>query len=682
MQKVLVARDRNGQFVGAVTLSNTPASVGRSHGASLVLPSTAVSRVHAMSYLQADGQAVITDEGSANGVLVDGQRILGPTLVAEHNQIEVSEFMLRVEAEVQQQAQPQVVQQHLQQPEVEVEEMPTMLEPYAGAAQALANNSLQLVGRGGTFDGTFLDLEKPLIFVGRTEENELPLNDPSISRRHAQIRIAPTADRFTLIDLRSSNGTFVDGKLIKRAECTPGSVVRFGELVFRVDSKQDTAPRRASKQRSGKLLVMASAAVFLVLCAVGVVAYVTREKPPPPKVITAEERLRQLQADVQRFVDEGKSRLKLKEWSAAIVALDKALAKDPLNTDSTTMRKEALFELENEKIYEKGLKYYALHTEENLVKAREIFRKVSKRSIYQREVRYKIKTINERLASEYRIKGMSQCKAKYYHKCQRLLCKFFHLLPSDKSVAGEANVRKELQRAEKRSRRRRGFKACTAPRFHNPVEEVVKADPQKLLAEKYPVAGIREVVTIYIQGKTAPALVKLTNLKKKRRMKPHLTVIAEVNRQLNVIRGKYEEGFGAYRARKVADAQKNWDMVLEADKALVPAQIESFHRKEITRFLGDLYFELGDEQFKLKRWRQAASYWFKGKKAAPRHQKVLNGILQLKNEGEKLLKAGKGLAAAGNVSEARTSLTMAKDITEEKTTLNGEAVKALAALGK
>jgi len=644
-----------------------------------VLPSTAVSRTHATAYLRQDGAVVVNDEGSANGVLVDGQHIGGPTLVDESNTIEISEFVLRVEGEVLQQAPPQVIQQHLQQPEVEVEEMPTMLEPYAGAAQSLANNSLQFVGRGGTFDGTSLDLEKPLIFVGRTEENDLPLNDPSVSRRHAQIRIAPTADRFTLLDLRSSNGTFVDGKLIKRAECGPGSVVRFGELVFRVDNKHVAASTR--QKRSGKLLVAASAMVFLVLCVVGIVGYVTREKPPPPKVITAEERLRQIQADVQRFIDEGKRRVTLKEWSEAISALDKALAKDPINAECTTLRKKALFELENEKIYEKGLKFFALGTEENLVKAREVFRKVGDKSIYQREVRYKIKTINERLAEKHRVDGLSQCKARYHLKCQRSLCKFFQLIPPDKAVAGEANVRKKLTWVEKRVKRRKGFTPCAAPRYHNPIEEIVQADPQKLLAEMYPVDGIREVVTIYIQGKTAPAIKKLTDLRKKKRMRPHETKLVEVNRQLNVIRGKYEEGYSAYRARKADEAQKHWSLVLDADKALVPAQIESFHRREISRFLGDLFFEFGDEQFKLGRHRQAAVHWFKGKNSSPKHQKILNGVLQLEKEAEKVLQAGKGLASQGNVTGARAKLTLARDITLEKTSINTEALKALKALG-
>ena len=679
MQKYLVARDRQGQYLGAAPLTGTPATIGRAHGGStLVLPSTAVSRTHASAYIRPDGAVVLNDEGSANGVLVDGQRIGGPTLVDESNTIEISEFVLRVECEQQPAAPAVPMQQHAP----EVEEMPTMLEPYAGAAQALANTSLQLVGRGGRFDGTIFNLDKPLIFVGRTEENDLPLNDPSISRRHAQIRIATTGDRFTLLDLRSSNRTFVDGELIKRAECGAGSVVRFGELVFRVDCEHSVAPvRKANKQRSGKILVLAAAMVLLVLGVVGAVGYATREKPPPPKVITAEERLRQIQADVQRFVDEGKRRITLKEWSEAVSAFDKALAKDPINGESTKLRKKALYELENEKIYEKGLKFFSLGTEENLIKARQVFRKVGDKSIYLREVRYKIKTINERLADKYRTVGLSNCKARYWVKCQAALCRFFQLIPADKAVPGEANVRTMLTWVEKKLRRRRGFKACAAPRYHNPVEQITSADPQKLLNDKYKLPHVAELLTIYIQGKITEALKKLAILRGKKSMRPHKATLAEINRQFNVIKGKFEEGYGAFRGRKADQANKHWSLVLEADKALLPPGIESFHRREIARFLGDLYFELGDEQYKLGRFRQAGERWFKGVKASPKHQKILNGLLQLEKEAEKVLQAGKSLAAQGNVAGARTKLNLAKELSAEKSTIHQEALKALKALG-
>ena len=59
--------------------------------------------------------------------------------------------------------------------ENEAEEMYTMLEAHEGVGLALANTSLQIIGKGGPYDGTLFTLDKPLITVGRTDDNDLIL---------------------------------------------------------------------------------------------------------------------------------------------------------------------------------------------------------------------------------------------------------------------------------------------------------------------------------------------------------------------------------------------------------------------------------------------------------------------------------------------------------------------------
>ena len=77
----LVARNARGRVIASVPLGQRPLSIGRGGECSLVLPSTAVSRRHATVQLQRDGRVLLKDEGSANGVKLDGQYISGPTLV-------------------------------------------------------------------------------------------------------------------------------------------------------------------------------------------------------------------------------------------------------------------------------------------------------------------------------------------------------------------------------------------------------------------------------------------------------------------------------------------------------------------------------------------------------------------------------------------------------------------------
>lgn len=64
------------------------------------------------------------------------------------------------------------------------------------------------------------------IMVGRDRTCSIVLVHPAVSRRHARITIA--GDTFTLEDLKSANGTFVNNTRVDKANIKPGDVVRFG----------------------------------------------------------------------------------------------------------------------------------------------------------------------------------------------------------------------------------------------------------------------------------------------------------------------------------------------------------------------------------------------------------------------------------------------------------------------
>lgn len=73
-------------------------------------------------------------------------------------------------------------------------------------------------------------LNEDEITVGRTLNNQFVIEHPSVSRRHA--RIAATRNGYELIDLNSSNGTFVNGERIRQTLLLNGCEVRFGSVSF------------------------------------------------------------------------------------------------------------------------------------------------------------------------------------------------------------------------------------------------------------------------------------------------------------------------------------------------------------------------------------------------------------------------------------------------------------------
>lgn len=85
----------------------------------------------------------------------------------------------------------------------------------AGEPLALpADAKLSLAVIAGPAAGTIFPIEKPRIVIGR-QEADFVLEDPEISRNHSAIEVA--GDRVTLIDLQSTNGTFIGDEPIREA---------------------------------------------------------------------------------------------------------------------------------------------------------------------------------------------------------------------------------------------------------------------------------------------------------------------------------------------------------------------------------------------------------------------------------------------------------------------------------
>ena len=85
----------------------------------------------------------------------------------------------------------------------------------SGEPLALPSDAkLSLAVIAGPAAGTIFPIEKPRIVIGR-QEADFVLEDPEISRNHSAIEVA--GDRVTLIDLQSTNGTFIGDEAIREA---------------------------------------------------------------------------------------------------------------------------------------------------------------------------------------------------------------------------------------------------------------------------------------------------------------------------------------------------------------------------------------------------------------------------------------------------------------------------------
>ena len=79
-------------------------------------------------------------------------------------------------------------------------------------------------------------LEPPGLVIGRGTDADLRVNDPGVSRRHAEIRVVPggLVPQVSVIDLGSTNALFVNGQRVQQATLDDGSEVRVGNTTMAV----------------------------------------------------------------------------------------------------------------------------------------------------------------------------------------------------------------------------------------------------------------------------------------------------------------------------------------------------------------------------------------------------------------------------------------------------------------
>ena len=79
--------------------------------------------------------------------------------------------------------------------------------------------------------------------VGRAVTSDIPIFDPTISRRHAELKVG--ASGVHVRDLGSSNGTFLNGARITEATLVANDSITFGKVAFQVTAI-DATPSRPS----------------------------------------------------------------------------------------------------------------------------------------------------------------------------------------------------------------------------------------------------------------------------------------------------------------------------------------------------------------------------------------------------------------------------------------------------
>jgi hypothetical protein len=100
--------------------------------------------------------------------------------------------------------------------------------PLEERARARAQTALLLL------DGQRLVVGPAGVTLGRSRQCDVVLDDPNVSRQHAEIR--PRGGSWVLTDLGSTNGSRINGRTVERAEVIkPGDEIEVGATVLRFE---------------------------------------------------------------------------------------------------------------------------------------------------------------------------------------------------------------------------------------------------------------------------------------------------------------------------------------------------------------------------------------------------------------------------------------------------------------
>lgn len=691
----IVARDAAGAEVGWVEVDEHTGSmiVGRSDTCHLWLNHPAVSEEHAYLYVQ-DGEVVVEDAGSAAGTELDGYPIGEPVFAPAGSLIRVGPYELEVIAL---EASGVAIDARFER-DAAAAGIPAVLEADSAYAAGLGPRpgTLKLVGVSGLEAGQ----ETPVVWegdfdAGRDPELEVPVMDPTVSRRHARLRL--TEEGMLVLDLRSTNGTYVNGERVKRKLLAIGDRVRFGEVAFEVQAATaaDLSAREGAKKTpfSRKQLILAGGGAMIVLALV--VVGLLSGGPPKGKQSTSARGKghvsvdARLQRKFRTALAAARTEMGKRRWRKA-----KKILLDTKDIFAQQVTRDRLLIQVNEEMHaaevlkRANALYDGATTLESYLKAKEQYELIKPTSDYATEARGKLEKVRVWLAKYYLTEGLTYAKARLTKnriKAAHYLCKYFTFLPEYYRPEGNEEAHREkLKWLEKRIRRvRRRFETCKAPRYlHPPLAGSLSGGKDALaeLRNRYSDEAIVQALLLYYNGKLDEAVGRIQKMRSNPRHRKQRMQLATLYNRLTAAKGQYSAGTGFIQSGKLMEAQAAFKKAIARDGEFMPPLLRSYVRRESSRLLADAYLKRGMAEFDRSRYQDAYRYWHKGKLASKNHVGLQNALLKLETVARKWLSQAKDLARAGKTAEARLRFGGVREITEPGSRFYLEATKALAKL--
>ena len=257
--KLIIEDDEGRRTV--IPLVRDEITIGRNDQNMVRLEEKNVSRKHGR-LVREEGHYYVEDLGSFTGIRVNGEKIKGKLLVKEGDLIQISEYDLMLQAGPDEKPAGSLGEDEDEATLVRKDgdaHAEETTDPARAAADAekrkMADTATirlsdlkpsevetpqqevppekrpRLVGISGTWRGKEFTLDKSPIRIGRSGDNDVEIEHPSISRRHFKLHLASDGT-WKVLDAESRNGVRVNGEPYAQIGLKHGDVMEIGHLRF------------------------------------------------------------------------------------------------------------------------------------------------------------------------------------------------------------------------------------------------------------------------------------------------------------------------------------------------------------------------------------------------------------------------------------------------------------------
>ncbi len=357
-----------------ISISTKPIILGRGEGSTLLLNDPSVSQNHARIMMRQD-KVYIRDLKSTNGVLVNGEQISTKKskIIIPGDRIEIGiyNFTLQELAESDDMTMLSPAESVLEEDELETKaelqfeekninenEQTVVIDEDAEADEEATvlmgmDQLSKLVIIKGIEKGKEYLLDKNEMLIGRSEDNDIRINDTKVSRGHHAKLTIDEDNTVKVEDLNSTNGIYIKGKKVLKVNLSKSKDIQIGETILRYVewgesfSSDDIGIERKNVLKNiPKPVLIALPVLILIL----VVFLSVSDKKDNIETVEINNSI-----SVTSHLFNASAFLEAGSWTKAVEELNKVISVDSDNANAIELRSLAKTELKNKEQLELAL---------------------------------------------------------------------------------------------------------------------------------------------------------------------------------------------------------------------------------------------------------------------------------------------------------------------------------------